>query len=133
MVNSYNTGVHIKKCIILLKERTVNYVHISFVKIAWKSSKMLGGSVLWFRHGLRLHDNPSLHSALEDRSVPFFPMFIFDGETAGILSTITYIIYLNISKKTVANQLNNSLPPLPCKYSTHTLYTHKNTYTHTHT
>ncbi|KOB58217.1 Cryptochrome, partial [Operophtera brumata] len=44
---------------------------------------MLGGSVLWFRHGLRLHDNPSLHAALEDRSVPFFPVFIFDGETAG--------------------------------------------------
>ncbi|KAF9823277.1 hypothetical protein SFRURICE_019086 [Spodoptera frugiperda] len=44
---------------------------------------MLGGSVLWFRHGLRLHDNPSLHSALEDKGFPFFPIFIFDGETAG--------------------------------------------------
>ncbi|KAH9632067.1 hypothetical protein HF086_015271 [Spodoptera exigua] len=45
---------------------------------------MLGGSVLWFRHGLRLHDNPSLHSALEEKGFPFFPIFIFDGETAGI-------------------------------------------------
>ncbi|KAF9418520.1 hypothetical protein HW555_004669 [Spodoptera exigua] len=44
---------------------------------------MLGGSVLWFRHGLRLHDNPSLHSALEEKGFPFFPIFIFDGETAG--------------------------------------------------
>ncbi|OWR41136.1 cryptochrome-1 [Danaus plexippus] len=44
---------------------------------------MLGGNVIWFRHGLRLHDNPSLHSALEDASSPFFPIFIFDGETAG--------------------------------------------------
>ncbi|XP_069358731.1 cryptochrome-1 [Maniola hyperantus] len=44
---------------------------------------MLGGSVLWFRHGLRLHDNPSLNTALEDKTVPFFPVFIFDGETAG--------------------------------------------------
>ncbi|XP_039754282.1 cryptochrome-1 isoform X3 [Pararge aegeria] len=44
---------------------------------------MLGGSVLWFRHGLRLHDNPSLTNALEDRNIPFFPVFIFDGETAG--------------------------------------------------
>ncbi|KAI5652106.1 FAD binding domain of DNA photolyase domain-containing protein [Phthorimaea operculella] len=44
---------------------------------------MLGGSVLWFRHGLRLHDNPALHAAVEDRNLPFFPIFIFDGETAG--------------------------------------------------
>ncbi|CAH2037081.1 unnamed protein product, partial [Iphiclides podalirius] len=44
---------------------------------------MLGGSVLWFRHGLRLHDNPALHRALEDKNQPFFPVFIFDGETAG--------------------------------------------------
>ncbi|CAG9133428.1 unnamed protein product [Plutella xylostella] len=44
---------------------------------------MLGGSVLWFRHGLRLHDNPALLSAIEDRGQTFFPLFIFDGETAG--------------------------------------------------
>lgn len=48
--------------------------------------------MLWFRHGLRLHDNPSLHVALEDRSAPFFPMFIFDGETAGklVIWTLSY-------------------------------------------
>ncbi|KAJ2939748.1 hypothetical protein O0L34_g17939 [Tuta absoluta] len=44
---------------------------------------MLGGSVLWFRHGLRLHDNPALLAAVEDPNLPFFPIFIFDGETAG--------------------------------------------------
>ncbi|CAG4975637.1 unnamed protein product [Colias eurytheme] len=47
---------------------------------------MLGGSVLWFRHGLRLHDNPALRDALEDTSIPFFPIFVFDGETAGTKS-----------------------------------------------
>ncbi|XP_050684342.1 cryptochrome-1 isoform X2 [Leptidea sinapis] len=44
---------------------------------------MLGGSVLWFRHGLRLHDNPALLDAVSDKNEPFFPIFIFDGETAG--------------------------------------------------
>ncbi|XP_049869522.1 cryptochrome-1 isoform X2 [Pectinophora gossypiella] len=44
---------------------------------------MMGGSVLWFRHGLRLHDNPALLAALENQSGPLFPLFIFDGETAG--------------------------------------------------
>lgn len=47
-------------------------------------SKMLGGSALWFRHGLRLHDNPALRDALHDiAGTPFFPIFVFDGETAG--------------------------------------------------
>ncbi|CAH3896630.1 unnamed protein product [Pieris brassicae] len=45
--------------------------------------KMLGGNVMWFRHGLRLHDNPALRHALQDRRTPFFPVFVFDGETAG--------------------------------------------------
>jgi len=44
-------------------------------------------SILWFRHGLRLHDNPSLHAALEpdENGQPpeLIPLFIFDGETAG--------------------------------------------------
>lgn len=45
---------------------------------------MQGGSALWFRHGLRLHDNPALHDALRDLAgAPFFPVFVFDGETAG--------------------------------------------------
>ena len=43
----------------------------------------LGGSVLWFRHGLRLHDNPAHHNAIKNRRVPFYPIFIFDGESAG--------------------------------------------------
>ncbi|XP_026324719.1 cryptochrome-1 [Hyposmocoma kahamanoa] len=45
---------------------------------------MQGGSAMWFRHGLRLHDNPALHDALRDLAgAPFFPVFVFDGETAG--------------------------------------------------
>lgn len=43
-------------------------------------------SVLWFRHGLRLHDNPALLEAIRcdrDRKVTFYPVFIFDGESAG--------------------------------------------------
>lgn len=47
-------------------------------------TKMPGGSALWFRHGLRLHDNPALRDALHDLAgAPFFPVFVFDGETAG--------------------------------------------------
>lgn len=42
-------------------------------------------SVLWFRHGLRLHDNPALLEALKDTD-EFYPIFIFDGESAGIKS-----------------------------------------------
>ena len=40
-------------------------------------------SILWFRNGLRLHDNPSLHEATSLRSARLLPVFIFDGETAG--------------------------------------------------
>ncbi|XP_071444604.1 cryptochrome-1 [Hetaerina americana] len=39
-------------------------------------------SLLWFRHGLRLHDNPALLEALKDSS-EFYAVFIFDGESAG--------------------------------------------------
>lgn len=39
-------------------------------------------SVLWFRHGLRLHDNPALHEAVKD-DYSLYPIFIFDGESAG--------------------------------------------------
>ena len=39
-------------------------------------------SVFWFRHGLRLHDNPALLEALKDAE-EFYPIFIFDGESAG--------------------------------------------------
>lgn len=41
-------------------------------------------SILWFRHGLRLHDNPSLHEAIvSSEKIKLLPIFIFDGETAG--------------------------------------------------
>ena len=36
----------------------------------------------WFRHGLRLHDNPALF-ACQDEVERFIPIFIFDGKTAG--------------------------------------------------
>uniref|UniRef100_A0A1B6CJU7 Cryptochrome-1 n=1 Tax=Clastoptera arizonana TaxID=38151 RepID=A0A1B6CJU7_9HEMI len=39
-------------------------------------------TVHWFRRGLRLHDNPALHDAVRN-SKQFYPIFIFDGETAG--------------------------------------------------
>ncbi|WAR09022.1 CRY1-like protein [Mya arenaria] len=35
----------------------------------------------WFRHGLRLHDNPALLDAVEDCG-ELYPIFIFDGEVA---------------------------------------------------
>ena len=38
-------------------------------------------NILWFRNGLRLHDNESLLKATEDKSAKLLPMFIFDGET----------------------------------------------------
>ncbi|XP_067615361.1 cryptochrome-1 [Eurosta solidaginis] len=42
-------------------------------------------NVLWFRHGLRLHDNPALLEALSDKTegIALIPIFIFDGESAG--------------------------------------------------
>ena len=39
-------------------------------------------AVHWYRHGLRLHDNPALLAALEGAD-SFYPVFIFDGEVAG--------------------------------------------------
>lgn len=43
-----------------------------------------GPSVLWFRHGLRLHDNPALLNALQlAKGGQFMAVFIFDGESAG--------------------------------------------------
>ncbi|XP_004529289.1 cryptochrome-1 isoform X1 [Ceratitis capitata] len=42
-------------------------------------------NVLWFRHGLRLHDNPALLEAIADKEegIALIPIFIFDGESAG--------------------------------------------------
>ncbi|KAH8280088.1 hypothetical protein KR018_007531 [Drosophila ironensis] len=44
-----------------------------------------GANVIWFRHGLRLHDNPALLAALadKDQGIALLPVFIFDGESAG--------------------------------------------------
>ncbi len=46
-------------------------------------------AILWFRNGLRIHDNPSLHAAIgnpennvDGKQPLLLPMFIFDGETA---------------------------------------------------
>ncbi|KAL4233889.1 hypothetical protein ACF0H5_008562 [Mactra antiquata] len=47
-----------------------------------KSSEEKKGTIHWFRHGLRLHDNPALLEALESGG-DFYPIFIFDGEVAG--------------------------------------------------
>lgn len=44
---------------------------------------MMGPSVFWFRHGLRLHDNPALFEAMKNSNVQLLPIFIFDGESAG--------------------------------------------------
>uniref|UniRef100_T1PEJ3 Cryptochrome-1 n=1 Tax=Musca domestica TaxID=7370 RepID=T1PEJ3_MUSDO len=42
-------------------------------------------NIHWFRHGLRLHDNPALLEAISDknRGIKLLPVFIFDGESAG--------------------------------------------------
>lgn len=39
-------------------------------------------SILWFRHGLRLHDNPALRAAVGKGKL-LLPIFIFDGESGG--------------------------------------------------
>ena len=46
-------------------------------------------SIHWFRHGLRLHDNPALLESLKN-SGDFYPVFIFDGEVAGLYSEVLY-------------------------------------------
>ena len=46
---------------------------------------------MWFRHGLRLHDNPALIEAIARNStetVKLIPLFIFDGESAGKLNLL---------------------------------------------
>ncbi|XP_037947512.1 cryptochrome-1 [Teleopsis dalmanni] len=46
---------------------------------------MTRANIIWFRHGLRLHDNPALLAAIADKNdeVALLPVFIFDGESAG--------------------------------------------------
>ena len=50
-------------------------------------------NILWFRNGLRLHDNESLKLATEDKTCKLLPLFIFDGETP----TTKYCKYNKIS------------------------------------
>lgn len=47
-------------------------------------------SVHWFRHGLRLHDNPALFEA--SRNSILYPIFIFDGETAGLFPIYVFVL-----------------------------------------
>jgi len=47
-------------------------------------------NVLWFRHGLRLHDNWSLKNAIGDGSKAVLPIYIWDGE-----STVTKLCEYN--------------------------------------
>ena len=44
-------------------------------------------TIHWFRHGLRLHDNPSLQHAIST-SREIYHIFIFDGEVAGIVNLL---------------------------------------------
>ncbi|XP_052238808.1 cryptochrome-1-like isoform X2 [Dreissena polymorpha] len=39
-------------------------------------------AIHWFRHGLRIHDNPALLETVEE-GWELYPVFIFDGEVAG--------------------------------------------------
>lgn len=52
-----------------------------------KQNKMDTYNIIWFRHGLRIHDNPALLEAIRPdapgRVVHLIPVFIFDGESAG--------------------------------------------------
>ncbi|XP_053955954.1 cryptochrome-1 [Anastrepha ludens] len=65
-------------------------------------------NVLWFRHGLRLHDNPALLEAISDKAegVALIPLFIFDGESAGT-KTVGYnrMRFLLKSLADINNQL----------------------------
>jgi len=49
-------------------------------------------TIHWFRHGLRLHDNPALLDGLADGG-DFYPVFIFDGEVAGKI--VTFLAHLS--------------------------------------
>jgi len=46
-------------------------------------------NVLWFRRGLRFHDNPSLLSAIKDAE-SFSAIYIFDTKFEGILFDIIW-------------------------------------------
>lgn len=48
--------------------------------LAMDPNKISKVGVHWFRHGLRLHDNPALLELLQTCDM-FIPVFIFDGST----------------------------------------------------
>ena len=52
-------------------------------------SAMSNVAVHWFRHGLRLHDNPALLDAVQGAKA-FYPLFIYDGESAGVDAGFIY-------------------------------------------
>ena len=60
---------------------------------AWKMNFKEKINILWFRNGLRLHDNESLKIAAGDKDCKLLPIFIFDGETP----TTNYCKYNKIS------------------------------------
>lgn len=65
-------------------------------------------SILWFRHGLRLHDNPSLLAAIEGgrQTVTFYPVFIFDGESAGEFDEKISVIDIKVTSYHITKDLN---------------------------
>ncbi|XP_042235511.1 cryptochrome-1-like isoform X2 [Homarus americanus] len=66
---------------------------------------MIKASVHWFRHGLRLHDNPALLESIKDTE-KFYAVFIHDGHTAG--TNITGYNRLNFLTETL-NSLDEQL------------------------
>ena len=60
-------------------------------------------NILWFRNGLRLHDNGALMKAAEDKSCKLLPLFIFDGETPTtrqvFLIVLLYCILMRLDVK----------------------------------
>lgn len=43
-------------------------------------------NIMWFRHGLRIHDNPALIESVNTTNALLIPIFIFDGESGGTKS-----------------------------------------------
>ncbi|XP_065354622.1 cryptochrome-1 [Calliphora vicina] len=67
-------------------------------------------NIIWFRHGLRLHDNPALLEAISDKDegIELLPIFIFDGESAGTKSVgFNRLKFLLDSLKDIHDQLQN--------------------------
>nr|ACJ08741.1 cryptochrome [Sarcophaga bullata] len=67
-------------------------------------------NIIWFRHGLRLHDNPALLDAISDKDegIELLPIFIFDGESAGTQSVgYNRLKFLLDSLEDINNQLRS--------------------------